>query len=68
MFDQVAHGTACKGELNGRSVLTELDVIDILKKLKAKVPMTVIARQYKISTYPIYAIKKGLIWKNVPRL
>jgi hypothetical protein len=53
------------GESNGRAKLTAIQVCEIKVRLSMGEKQTVLAREYKVSRYPIYAIAKGLNWQSV---
>ena len=53
------------GERNGRSVLTEFDVIEIVKLLKNGFSQSNIGRKFGVSSATIHNIGKGKTWKHL---
>jgi hypothetical protein len=64
--DSLRHGTRPVGARCHSAKLTEEQVKEILA-IPFSVSPKKLAAQYGISEFPIYAIRKGLIWKHVPR-
>lgn len=56
------------GEQNGRSKLTDADVIDIRKLASDGVPTTEISERYNMSYVQIYNIVNGTYWNHLPVL
>ena len=54
------------GELNGRAVLTELDVKQIRVMLSQKVKLVVIARKFGVSSTAISRIRDARAWAHLP--
>jgi len=54
-----------KGENNGQSILTELEVKEILYKLIDDIIVSVLAEQYNVCTGAIHAIANGVNWKHI---
>lgn len=56
-----------KGELNGRSFLTSLDVVDIrTAHANGGTSYTQLAKKYRVSKTLIAMIIRGHVWKHVP--
>jgi hypothetical protein len=64
--DRGRHGTKINGVRCHCAKLTEEQVKEILAIPFSVSPKAVGAR-YGVSGFPVYAIRKGLIWKHVPR-
>lgn len=59
---------AQKGSNNPSAKLNEEKVKEIILLLNKKISMKEIAEMFKVSYETISSIKRGLIWKNVPRI
>lgn len=64
--DRVKRGRSAKGEDNGRSKLTESEVLAILKD--AVTPKMKLAKKYNVDAKVIRDIKNGITWKSVTGL
>ncbi|MGM0836021.1 MAG: HNH endonuclease signature motif containing protein [Bacillota bacterium] len=62
--DKVSKNRQCSGVRNGRSKLTELDVIEIFN---SKLSGPKLARMYNVSHPVIYKIKNGKRWAHVTK-
>ena len=56
-----------KGEKNPQSKLTDLQVVEILKKIKEGVKGVKLANEYNVSTFCISLIKLNKSYKHVSR-
>lgn len=56
-----------KGEANGRVILNEIQVKQIIKLLKIGIKGTEIANQFNVNKSTIYGIKKNRRWKHIER-
>jgi Mor family transcriptional regulator len=54
------------GEKNHRAKLREYQVMEILAKREAGVPVREMAKEYGVSSVTIYAILKGESWRDSP--
>lgn len=63
--DKVSKARQAKGSVNGRSKLTELEVIEIIKLHSTGASKTTLASEFGVSTRAIYSIVKGLNWKHL---
>lgn len=64
--DRVKRGRSAKGEDNGRSKLTESEVLAILKDTVT--PKMKLAKTYNVDAKAIRDIKNGITWKAVTGL
>ena len=64
--DRVNRGRSAKGEDNGRSKLTESEVLAILKDTVT--PKMKLAKKYNVDAKTIRDIKNGITWKSVTGL
>ena len=62
--DMHISGTTPEGIRNGRSILTDKQVINILSDPRSQ---TKIAKDYNVSISTIHLIKTGKRWKHIPR-
>jgi hypothetical protein len=60
--DQIALGTFVKGELNGKALVTEKDVIEIRN---STLSTRELATQFNVSYHTIWDIRKGRSWKHL---
>lgn len=65
MSDQVAHGTATRGERNGSAKVTEADVVAIRERRAAGEPIWRITQDYNLSGVSVGCICTGRTWPNV---
>lgn len=67
MIDSMKHGTRwkCKGELHPGSKLKDIEIIDIIKKLKDGIQHSVIAKEFCVSRECITAINRGKRWIHI---
>ena len=63
--DQVKANRQTKGEKNPAAKLTEKQVKEIKTKIKQKITLTQIAKEYKVSIPNIYYIKQNKQWQMV---
>ncbi len=63
--DRILHGTLPKGEDCTVSKLTERQVKMIRKELNEGKPYKVLAKEYKISTFTVYDIRRRKTWKHI---
>ncbi len=63
--DRHKHGTHNDGERNGRSKLSNIDVLEIKELLRLGMSQTKIARIYGVSQVAISFIKRGLHWDHI---
>lgn len=68
IIHSVGIGKRAIGEGHHSAKLTESDVVEIRKRLKAGDRQKDIARDFGVSTCPISQIKRGIIWKHVPQI
>lgn len=54
-----------RGSKNGRALLNEQQVIEIIKLLVQDVPTRKISEQFNVKYHTIQSIRKGTTWKNV---
>lgn len=66
VLDRVKRGRSANGEANGRSKLTESEVIAILKDTDT--PKMKLAKIYNVDAKVIRDIKNGITWKSVTGL
>lgn len=66
MRDKVTKDRQAKGEKNGRSKLTNLEVAKIKYLLNNGEMQKIIARKFNVSEYTISAIKSEKMWKHIP--
>jgi len=64
--DAVERGRHVQGETHGMTELTEVQVLEMRKLFKLKVPAKVLAAMFKVSRYTVYDIVKRKTWKCVP--
>ena len=64
MHDRKRHGTSMEGSKNPAAKLNEKDIPEIKRRLANGEFIRVIAADYNVSLYPIWAIKSGLKWKH----
>lgn len=63
--DKLARNRQARGNSNGRSKLTEDEVVEIKRALLDGVKMAEIARSRGLTPFMVFAIKSGLTWKHV---
>lgn len=49
----------------GNAKLTEIDIPKIRERLKGGETLDSVARDFGVSSYPIFAIRKGIAWRHV---
>lgn len=64
-LDRVSHGTANRGERNGRAKISEIIVKAIKTKLASGLKQTQIAKEFCISRSAVSGIATGRLWRNV---
>ena len=65
MIDSKNKGRRAKGEDNGSSKLTNMQVVEIKELLQRNIPHSLIAVIYKVSLTSIYNISSGLRWSHI---
>lgn len=65
VLDIERHGKVPKGELHGRSKLTEADVREIIAKRKSGMTLTAIAAEHAVNHRQVSHICTGKNWKHV---
>lgn len=63
--DRIRHGTDNKGGRNGRSKLTDPDIIDIRNRPEQYGIVMQLAIEYKVTSTLISMIRRGKIWEHV---
>lgn len=65
--DKIDHGRTSRGERQGRSKLTEEDVLAIRRLIADGIPQRQIAAQFGVTKSPINEIHKGRAWSWLTR-
>lgn len=63
MMDRVRHGTSNRGERNGKTVLTEENVLEIRLLLDLQMSCQEIGRRFNVDGATIRMIKNNINWK-----
>lgn len=63
--DMVVKGRQARGERNHRAKLTEVEVLEIRRRMSQGASGPELARQFGVSHGVIYGIKNGRIWTHV---
>lgn len=66
--DKISKNRQSRGTDNGRSKLTDSDVLRILQLLAEGRTRLSIAREYSVDCKAIYSIEHGTTWKHIPRI
>ncbi len=65
--DKVSKNRQAKGVGNGRSTLSESDVLTIIQLIRSGEPRVSIARRYGVDCKAIYSIEHGHTWKHITK-
>lgn len=60
--------TKGRGERNGQAILSEVDVIEIIKQLQNRMSLTTLAKKYGVTKAAISKIRTGRTWRHLQRL
>jgi len=63
--DKFVHGTVARGSRHGMAKLTPTQVLEILEQVRSGANARLLAKQYNVSRYAVYAIKNGHSWNCV---
>lgn len=63
--DRILHGTSNEGEMCGTSKLTTTDVLEIRRRRANGDVLHVLADDFHVSKFAIWAIEKRLTWKHI---
>lgn len=63
--DKVKKGRSVFGSKNGRTKLTEKDVIEIRKEINEGIDQRIIAKKYKIGQTTVSHIKQNQTWRHI---